>query len=118
MFSLKLPIEPAGKVAQGFSDGVFAVAGRLLACRAVAHDLNGHAVFVIVAASVGRLSRELVEVPALHGLEAVGDAVESGILRGIVTDALCRTLGVAEVALKGRAIALRAETRKPDKGFL
>ena len=118
MFSLKLPIEPASEIAQGFSDGVFAVDGRLLARRAVAHDLNGHAVFVIVLASVGRLSRELVEVPPLHGLETVSDAVQRWILRGIVTDVLCQTLGVAEVALVRCAIALAAEPRKPDTGFL
>ncbi len=38
-------------------------------------------------------------------------------MRGIVTDALCRTLGVAEVALVARTIALAAEPRKPDAGF-
>ena len=99
VFGLKLAIEPACEIAQRLGHDLLGILGGRLPGRTVARHVNDHAVFVIVAASVGRLSRELVEVPPLHGLEAVGDAVESGILQGIVTDALCRTLGVAEVAL-------------------
>jgi len=106
MLSFKLPVKPAGKVAQGLSDGVFAVAGRLLARRAVARDLHGHAVFVIVAAAVTCLRAQLVEIPPLHSLQPVGDAVQRCILRGVIADALVRTLGVADPSFKGRAISL------------
>ena len=79
MFGLELPIKPACELAQRLGHDLLGILGGRLPGRTVARHVNDHAVFVIVAASVGRLSRELVEVPPLHGFDL--RPVSSSILR-------------------------------------
>lgn len=100
VFGLKLSIEPTGEIAQGFGQGLFGIFGRRLAGRAVARDVHRHGIFVIVAAAVADLGGELVEVSALDDLQAIGDAMQSRIRRGVVPDARGRALGVGPVALE------------------
>ena len=73
---------------------------------------------MIVATTVADFSRELIEVAPLDGLQAVGDAVQRRISRGIVPDAGGRTLGVGPVALEASAVALTPESGEPDADFL
>lgn len=46
------------------------------------------------------LGGKLVKIPALDGLQSVGDAMQSGIRRGVVPDARGRAPGVGPVALE------------------
>lgn len=46
------------------------------------------------------LGGELVEVPPLDGLQAVGDAVQRRVRRGVVPNARGRALRMAPVALE------------------
>lgn len=102
VFGLKLSIEPTGEIAQGFGQGLFGIFGRRLAGRAVARDVHRHGIFVIVSATVTGLGGELVEVPPLDGLQAVGDAVQRRVRRGVVPDAHRCAFRVPEVPLEGR----------------
>ncbi len=80
VFSLKLPVEPAGQIAQRVGHDLFGVFGRWLPDRAVPRDVNGHGVFMVVATTMADLGGELVEVPPLDGLQPVGDAVQRRVL--------------------------------------
>ena len=102
VFGLKLSIEPTGEIAQGFGHGLFGIFGRRLAGRAIARDVHRHGIFVIVSATVTGLGGELVEVPPLDGLQAVGDAVQRRVRRGVVPNARGRALRMGPVALEGR----------------
>ena len=108
MFSLKLAVEPAGKIAQRLCDGLFTALSRRLIGRTVARHVDGHAVFVVVAATVGHLGTELIEIPLLRILQAVGDAVQGLILRGIGADFPGRTLGMPDCGLEGRLMRCSA----------
>jgi len=48
------------------------------------------------------LGGELVEVPALNGLQPVCDTIQRRVGRGVVANARDRTLSVGPVALEGR----------------
>jgi len=109
VFSLKLAIEPAGQIAQRLGHDLLGILGGRLPGRTVARDVNGHRVFVVVAATVADLGGELVEVPPLDGLQPVGDAVERRVRERIVPDARGRALGVIEIALEAGPVALAAE---------
>ena len=118
VFGLKLAVKPSGQVAQRLGHDLLGILGRRLPSRAVARDVHRHGVFVIVAATVTDLRGELIEVPPLDGLQAVGDAAQRRVRRGVVPDLRCRTLAVRPIALVRRPIALAPEARKPDAGFL
>ena len=102
VFDLKLAVEPAGEITQGFGHDLFSIFGGRLPGRAVARDVHRHGVFVIVAATVADLGGELVEVPPLDGLQAVGDAMQSRIRRGVVPDVRGGAPGVGPVAFERR----------------
>lgn len=84
VFGLKLAVEPACQIAQRLGHEYFSTLGGRLPGRAVALDVNGHGVFVIVAATVAGLGGELVEIPSLDGLQPVGDAMQRRVGRGVV----------------------------------
>ena len=100
VFGLKLAIDPTCEITQRFGHNFVRILSRRLPDRAVARDVNGHGIFVVVATTVADLSGELVEVPPLDGLQAVGDAVQRRVRRGVVPNARGRTLGVGPVALE------------------
>ena len=102
VFILKLAVEPAGQITQRLGHDLLGVFGRRLPGRAVPRDVNGHGVFVVVAATVAGLGGELVEVPPLDGLQPVSDTMQSGIRRSVVSDARGRALGVGPVAFERR----------------
>ena len=102
VFGLKLSIEPTGEIAQGFGHGLFGIFGRRLAGRAVARDAHRHGVFVIVSATVAGLGGKLVEVPPLDGLQAVGDAMQRRVRRGVVSDVRGGATGVGPIAFERR----------------
>ena len=108
VFGLKLAVEPAGQIAQRFGHGLFGVLGRRLPGRAVARNINGQAVFVVVAAAVADLGSELVEVPTLDGLQAVGDAMQRRIRRGVVPDVRRCALRVTKVPFERRILRCSA----------
>ncbi len=100
MFSLKLAVQPAGQIAQRLGHDLLRVLGGRLPGRAVARDVDRHCVFVVVAPAMTDLGSELVEVPALNGLQPVGDAMQRRVRRGVVPDARSRAVGVGPVALE------------------
>ena len=87
IFNLKPAVKPPGKVAQRLGHDLFGVLGWRLPCRAVACDVHGHGVFVIVAAPVAGFGAELIEVPPPDSLQPVGDAVQGRVLWSVVADA-------------------------------
>ena len=107
VFDLQLPIEPAGKIAQRLHDSPFTALGRCLPSRAVARHVDGHAVFVVVAPTVGHIGTELEEIPPLRVLKAVGDAVQSMILWGIGADFAGGTAGMTDRGLKAGVMRSR-----------
>ena len=64
VFRLKLPVEPAGEIAQSLGHDLLGILGGRLPGRTVARDVNGHRVFMVVAPAVADLGRELVDVPS------------------------------------------------------
>ena len=102
VFRLKLAVEPAGQITQRLGHGLFGIFGRRSAGRAVARDVHRHGIFVIVSATVTGLGGELVEVPPLDGLQAVGDAAQRRVRRGVVPNARGRAFRMGPVALEGR----------------
>src|ERR1700678_4505474 len=61
---------------------------------------------------------KLIEVAALDRLQIVSDAVQFAILRRMRPDRFGRACCETVIALKGSAIDLRCEARKPDAGLL
>ena len=55
VFGLKLAVEPPGQIAQRLGHDLFGVLGGRLLGRAVAGDVHGHGVFVVMATAVGEL---------------------------------------------------------------
>ena len=100
VFSLKLAVEPTGQIAHRLGHDLVGVLSRRLTGWAVPRDVDQHAVFVVVAAPMAGLGGELVEVPALDGLQAVGDAMQRRVGRRVVPGARGRALGVAEIPLE------------------
>jgi len=118
VFGLKLAIEPAGEITQRLGHDHFGILGGRLPGRAVARDVHRHGVFVVVAATVADLGRKLIEVPPLDGLQAVGDAMQRRVRRGVVSDLRGGAPGVGPIAFERRSIALAPEPREPDARFL
>lgn len=118
IFGLELPIEPAGKIAQCLNDGLFTPLGRRLPGRAVARHVDAHAVFVVVAPTMGHIGDKLIEVLPLSALQAIRDAVQGLVLRGVGTDFAPGPFGKSDRGFEGCAVPLRREPREPDAGFL
>ena len=107
-----------GKIAQRLHDDLFAAIGRRLPGRAVARNLDGHAVFVVVAPAVRHIGVELIEVLPLDRLQAVGDALQDLVSRGIGADFARGALGVTNSGLEAGTVPLRGKPREPDAGLL
>ena len=110
VFGLKLAVEPTGEIADRLNHGLLGIRGGRLPAWAVAGDVHGHGVFVIIAAAVADRGGKLVEVAPLYGLMPVGDAVQSRVLGNLVPDTRGRALGVADVCFKTGPIPLAPES--------
>ena len=117
VFGLKLTAEPASEIVHGLCHGLVGVLGRRLPGRAVASDVHGHGIFVVVSAAVADPGSKPVEVPALDGLQSVGNVMQRGIPWGVVPDACGCSLGVANLALKAGPIAMAREPGEADAGL-
>lgn len=63
------------------------------------------------------LGSELVEVPALNGLQPIRDTMQRRVGGCVVPDARDPALGVGPIAFEASAVALAPETGEPDAGL-
>ena len=118
VFGLELAVEPAGEIADRLGHNLFGILGRRLPGRAVARDVDRHAILVVIAAPVADFRSKLVEIPPLDGLQPVGDAVQRRVLGRVVPDARGRALGVGPIAFQTGPIPLAPETGEPNARLL
>src|SRR5690606_33930311 len=116
--ALKLPVEPAGQIAQRLDNRLLRICGHVLICRTVPLYGNRHAIFVIIMAAMAGLCANLIEVSALDRLQGIGDTVKRNILRRIFPDQARSLISVGIESLEAGAISLAPEAPEPDAGFL
>ena len=86
--------------------------GHRLPGRAVALDLDRHAVLVAVVAARPDGAGKLIEIALLRRLQVVRDAVQLRVLRRVAAYGLGSAPGVAEGALERSPVPLRPESTK------
>ena len=80
VLAFELAVEPAREVAHRLNYGVLGTVRRRLPGRAVALDLDRHAVLVAVAALLPDGGVELIEIALLRRLQLVRDAMQLRVL--------------------------------------
>ena len=118
VFPLKLPVEPAGQIAQRLGHDLFGILSHVLPGRAVTLDRDRHTVFVVIVAAMAGLGAKLVEIAPLHRLKRIGDTVKLGVLRRVGPDPGRSILPIGIIGFKAGTVALAPEAPEPDAGLL
>ena len=68
--------------------------------------------------AMASLSSKLIEVAALDLLQPIGNRMQRGIVRRMVTDRAGRPLSIGIMSLEARTVSLRPEAGEVDFGLV